>query len=109
MKYYNLVYVKHHDTDRRAFLFSLPMDAEIKKGEKLYVRDRLGEHIVTAFRDSFICSEKSTETLCVANGGYFPPADVVGVVSSVTIRQEVVNKFNGESFPTVQKEEVFPW
>ena len=34
-----------------------------------------------------------TKVLCEANGGYFPPAKVVGTVSTVTISQDMVYKF----------------
>ena len=102
MKYYNLIYCKHHPEDPRAYLYSLPMDMNVKTGERLCVRDRRGEHIVTAFCDNLICSEKMTKVLCEANGGYFPPAKVIGTVQKVTVIQEMVQKFpeySGEEIP----------
>lgn len=102
MKYYNLVYVQHPEYTMRAYLFSLPMDMAVKTGERLCVRDRRGEHIVTAFCDNWICTEKMTKVLCEANGGYFPPAKVIGTVQKVTVIQEMVQKFpeySGEEMP----------
>lgn len=111
MKYYNLVYCKHHDTDRRAYLYSLPMDADIKGGEKLFVKDKKGEHLVTTTSPNFFSSADMTKRLCLNNGGYFPPAEVVGTVDIVTVRQEIVNMFGGESktMDQLKAEEEFPW
>lgn len=99
MKYYNLVYVKHPEYDRRAYLFSLPMDRTVKTGDRLYVRDVRGEHIVTAFCDNWMCTEKMTKVLCEANGGYFPPARVIGTVNTVTVMQDMVNTFEEGELP----------
>lgn len=111
MKYYNLVYAKHHDSDRRAYLYQLPADTDINCGNKLYVEDKRGEHIVTATSPNFFASEELTETLCVNNGGYFPPAKVVGTVDTITVTQEVVNRYDGgfAVMPTDKMEEEFPW
>ena len=95
MKYYNLVYCKHHASDARAYLYSLPMDADVKTGDRLAVKDRHGQHIVTAYCDNWFCSEKLTEVLCVCNGGYYPPAEVIGTVGTVTVTREVINEFKG--------------
>lgn len=102
MKYYNLVYCKHHPEDNRAFLYSLPLDFDVKIGDRLMVRDRRGEHIVTAEYENYLASEKATRMMCEANGGYFPPAKVIGTVQKVTVIQEMVQKFpeyNGEEMP----------
>jgi hypothetical protein len=96
MKYRNLIYCKHHEGDARAFLYELPLEKDVKTGEKLCVRDRRGEHIVTAYCENWLCSDKLTEILCVANGGYFPPAKVIGTVQTVTIRQEIPAYFTVE-------------
>lgn len=105
MRYHNLVYAKHPNFTKRAYLYELPMDMSVMKGKRLCVRDRQGEHIVTAFCDNWVASEHMTKVLCEANGGYFPPAKVVGTVSTVTVTQDVVEKF-----ATEEKEEEFePW
>lgn len=93
MKYFNLVYCKHHPEDRRAYLYRLPLDADVKVGDRLCVHDRRGEHIVTAYYDNFLASERQTQMFCEANGGYYPPANVVGTVRTVTIRQDMVDKY----------------
>lgn len=109
MKYYNLVYAKHHETDRRAYLFSPPLDKDIHSGDRIYVRDKLGDHVVKAFGDNWYCSERMTETICKASGGYYPPASVVGTVDTVTIRQDVVNTFEGETTEIKEEEAYEPW
>ena len=94
MRYRNLIYCKHRpETDRRAYLYELPVDRDVQPGDRLYVRDRRGEHIVTAFCENWLASEKMTKVLCEANGGYFPPAEVIGTVGVVSIRQDVVYRF----------------
>ena len=95
MKYHNLVYCKHHASDARAYLYELPLDADVKTGDRLCVKDRHGEHIVTAHCENWLASAKMTEVLCVCNGGYYPPAQVIGRVNTVTIRQDVTDYFNG--------------
>ena len=42
MRYRNLVYCKHHETDRRAYLYELPLDRDVQLGDRLYVRDKRG-------------------------------------------------------------------
>ena len=93
MKYFNLVYCKHHPEDPRAFLYQLPKDADVKVGDKLCVHDRRGEHIVTAYYENWFCPEAETQMLCEANGGYYPPAKAVGTVRTITFTQEMVDKF----------------
>lgn len=105
MRYRNLIYCKHHDGDRRAYLYEMPLEMDVKPGEKLCVRDLRGEHVVTAFCENWLCSEHMTKVLCEANGGYFPPAEVVGTVSTVTVTQEVVNKFKTD----VEEEGYVQW
>ena len=111
MKYYNLVYAKHHETDRRAYLYQLPMDADINTGNRLCVQDKRGEHFVTATSPNFFASEKLTSILCVNNGGYYPPAPVIGTIDTIKFTQEVVNKFDGSqdvTWPPAKQEEQ-PW
>lgn len=111
MKYHNLVYAKHHETDRRAYLYELPFDADVKALDKLCVIDSHGEQIVTAYCENWLASEKMTKILCMANGGYYPPAQVIGTVDTIRFTQEVVIKFDGAqtvTFPP-EKEEVQPW
>lgn len=96
MKYYNLVFCKHHPEDRRAYVYQLPMEADVTAGQKLYVSDRQGEHTVTVYRDNFFCGATLAKAICEAMGGYFPPAEVVGTIGEVVIRQEVVNRFPGK-------------
>lgn len=96
MKYRNLVYIKHPEEIRRSYLYELPLDADIKGGEKLCVSDRRGEHIGVATSPNFYASETLTKTLCECNGGYYPPAKVIGTVEVITIRQEIVKHFVSE-------------
>ena len=98
MKLHNLIYVKHHDDDARAYLYELPLDETAKTGDKLCVEDRRGEHIVTAFCENFFADARVTEVVCTANGGYYPPAKVVGRVENrtITVSQEIVKRFGGE-------------
>lgn len=109
MKYRNLVYCKHPNFTKRAYLYELPLDKDIRPGDKLCVEDRRGEHIVTAVCENWLASDKITKVLCEANGGYFPPAKVVGVVGVVTVRQEVVTKFENVPEEPEEKEEYNPW
>ena len=102
MKYHNLIYCKHPMYDRRAYLYELPLDMDVKVGDKLCVRDRRGEHIVTAQYDNFLASERHAQMFCEANGGYYPPAKVIGTVSTVTVKQDMVQKF-----PEYEEEQ--PW
>lgn len=94
MKYRNLVYCKHHDSDLRAYLYELPLDKDVRHGDRLYVEDRRGSHTVTAFCENWLCSENMTKVLCEANGGYFPPAQVVGKVTTITVQQEYVSRYD---------------
>lgn len=103
MKYRNLIYCMHPDCSQRAYLYELPLEMDVKTGTKLTVRDRRGEHIVTAFCENWLCSDKITEVLCVANGGYYPPAKVIGTVQTITISQEVPQYF------ATNEEEEQPW
>lgn len=104
MKYRNLVYIKHPEENRRSFLYELPLDADINGGEKLLVRDKRGEHIGVATSPNFYATDELTKTLCEANGGYFPPARVIGVVDTITVTQEIVRKYE-----EVDAKEEFPW
>lgn len=108
MKYRNLIYCKHPNFTKRAYLYELPLDKDVRPGDKLCVKDRQGEHIVTAFCENWLASDKITRVLCEANGGYFPPAKVVGVVGVVTVRQEVVTKFENV-LEEPEEEETQPW
>ena len=98
MKLHNLVYCKHHENDTRAYLYELPLGEAVKTGDKLCVEDRFGEHIIPAFCENFFADDRVTELVCVANGGYFPPAKVIGVVETktITVSQEIVKKFGEE-------------
>ena len=96
MKYRNLVYIKHPEEKRRSFLYELPPDADINGGEKLLVSDKRGEHIGVATSPNFYATDELTKTLCECNGGYFPPAKVVGFVSTITVTQEVVTRYEKE-------------
>lgn len=97
MKHHNLVYCKHHPEDSRAFLYELPLNVSVSDGDRLCVEDRRGEHIVTAFCGNWYSLEDFTEILCVANGGYYPPAKVIGTVGTkeFTVTQDYVEKFDG--------------
>lgn len=103
MEYRNLIYCKHHEGDARAFLYELPLEKDVKTGEKLCVMDRRGEHIVTAYCENWICTDKMTEILCVANGGYFPPAQVVGDVKTVTVTQEIVDRYPAKEAEKIEE------
>lgn len=98
MKHHNLVYCKHHSGDSRAYLYELPANVQVSRGDKLCVEDKRGEHIVTAFCDNWYSQDTFTEILCVANGGYYPPAKVVGRVETktITVTQDVVHKYGEE-------------
>lgn len=95
MRYFNLIYAKHHPTDRRAYLYALPLGEQILPDDRIAVTDKRGEHIVTATHENFYASKATTKMLCEANGGYFPPAAATGVVDTVTVRQEIVRPFSG--------------
>lgn len=103
MKYRNLVYCKHHDSDRRAYLYELPLDKDVHYGDKLCVEDRRGEHIVTAVCENWLCSDRITKILCEANGGYYPPAQVVGKVNTVVVRQEVVDRYPAKEAEKIEE------
>ena len=97
MKYHNLVYIKHPDEKRRSYLYELPLDADIKCGDRILVRDNHGEHIGEATSPNFYCSSTMTKTLCECNGGYYPPAKAIGKVNTIMVYQDVVNTFEEES------------
>lgn len=96
MKLHNLVYCKHTERDNRAFLYDLPLSASVKAGDKLCVKDRMGEHVVTAFCENFFADARVTEIICTANCGYYPPAKAIGATKTITITQECVEKFKWE-------------
>ena len=97
MKHLNLVYCKHHPEDNRAFLYELPASVQVSAGDRLCVEDRRGEHIVTAFCDNWYSLDSFAEILCTANGGYYPPAKVIGKVGTkeFTVTQDYIEKFDG--------------
>lgn len=97
MKLHNLVYCKHHENDVRAYLYELPLGASAKTGDRLCVSDHRGEHVIPAFCENFFADDRVTEILCVANGGYYPPAKVIGTVGTkeFTVTQDYVEKFDG--------------
>ena len=99
MKYRNLVYCKHENFHQRAYLYELPIGEDVHPGSKLCVEDKRGEHVVTAFCENWLASDKMTKVLCEANGGYYPPAKVVGKIKTVTVQQDVV-----ETFPVVEEQ-----
>lgn len=103
MKYRNLVYCKHPNFTKRAYLYELPLDKDIRPGDKLCVEDRRGEHVVTAVCENWLCSDKITKVLCEANGGYFPPAQVVGEVKTVTVTQEIVDKYPAKEAEKIEE------
>lgn len=102
MKYHNLVYIKHPEEKRRSYLYELPLDADINCGDRILVHDKRGEHIGEATSPNFFASDHLTKTLCECNGGYYPPAKAIGTVNTVTVRQDVIERFEKE-------EEIFPW
>lgn len=83
MKMVNLVYCKHKPWQARSYLYELPLTEEVRKGDKLLVEDRHGEHEVEAYFDHFYCSPKLAETICLANGGYYPPAKAIAFVDKL--------------------------
>ena len=97
MKLHNLVYCKHDESHNRAYLYELPLNAEVKAGEKLCVEDRNGEHVIPAFSRNFFADSEVTEIICTANGGYYPPAKAIGKVKTheFTVTQDCVEKFDG--------------
>lgn len=76
--YYNLVYVKFHDGDEKNYIFSIPLDKNVSKGDTLIVKDRCNsEAKVTAVTDNFILISNIAEKVVIGSGGYFPPAKVI--------------------------------
>lgn len=79
--YYNLVYVKFHEDDKKNYIFSLPLDKKVCKRDTLIVKDRCGgEAKVTAVTGSFILISSIAENVVIGSGGFFPPASVLKTV-----------------------------
>lgn len=77
MKYYNLVFINHNDKDKN-YLFQLPKNLLLKKGEKVFVETIQGECVGTAVSDSFIVDKYTAEQIIVGTGAYEPLKDVIG-------------------------------
>lgn len=103
--YYNLVYVKFHEDDKKNYIFSLPLDKKVCKRDTLIVKDRCGgEAKVTAVTGSFILISSIAEKVVIGSGGFFPPAKVLKAVRTEekTISVEYSVDFeNGEDAVTV--------
>ena len=101
MKYFNLVFIKHGQSNKQ-YVFQLPMELEVTKqmiGKVAVCNTRRGQERGTFASENIIVPERAAKAICEACGGSFPPAKVVGRV------QEEVKMF-GQHFV---EETVFPF
>lgn len=67
---FNVVFVTHDsDNDRgRKYIFAVPHDVTIKKGDKLFADTRKGKKIVTAYTNSFKTDKAGLDAMDIMNG-----------------------------------------
>lgn len=74
----NIVIVKHPN-NYRGYIFEVPSDKELKKGDKILVRNKKGIKDVICDCDSFEASENVVNSLAQSFGATFPLAKVIGI------------------------------
>lgn len=77
MKYYNLVFVNHGDSNKN-YLFQVPLNISLKVGEKVFVDTSKGECIGNCVTNSFIVDEHTAEKIMTGTGAYVLK-DVIGL------------------------------
>lgn len=77
-QYYNLVFVKHDENDKKNYLFQAPLAIRLKAGDKVFVETIQGECLGNCVSDSFIVGEHGTASIMMGAGAYYPLKEVVG-------------------------------
>ena len=81
MKHFNLVFIKHGQSNKQ-YVFQLPMDVEVSKqmiGKVAICNTRRGEERGVFASENIILHERAAKAICAACGGYFPPAFITGI------------------------------
>lgn len=72
----HIVFASHGDS--RSFLFFVPSDEQIFRGEVLFVDTVRGETTAMATSDSFWVTQDQAEQIVAGTGAYFPLKGVTG-------------------------------
>lgn len=81
--YYNLVFIGHEGTAKN-YLFKLPLNINLKAGEKVYVNTSRGQDMGVCASNNFIVDEHTTEQIIVGSGAYKPLKEVIGYAQEQT-------------------------
>jgi len=98
----NLVFIKHMG-DARHYLFEVPMDRKLKKGDKVFCDTMYGRRFGECVTDSFYVDDTSRECIVIGCGAYEPLKSVVGyAVEKKVYDQQLFDNlrcYYGESLP----------
>lgn len=99
MQYYNLIFCKRNENDPHACVYQMPLNKSAEAGDKLFVRDRLGEHVMLAVSENHMVGYHLAKDITKFMGGYFPPAWIIGTVGTVTVTREVAERYDDNDAP----------
>ena len=78
---HNLIFAQHLDQPGKNYIFTLPLEKSVKKGEILIATTKKEVmSIVFASSDSFTVDEDNAKSIILDAGGYFPPAKIIASV-----------------------------
>lgn len=80
----HIVFASHGQA--KGYLFVVPSDEQIKRGDRLYVDTIRGESEATADCDSFWVSKEQLDQIVPGTGAYWP-------IKSITGRQVAISSF----------------
>lgn len=72
MHYYNIVYCRHADKPKRRFVFEVPLDVSIGKGDVLLVDTAQGEAMAIATSNNICLPDYEAKQIAENAGAYFP-------------------------------------
>jgi len=73
----NLVFVKHENQDKQ-FLFEVPLDAQLYKGDKVFCNTRYGRSLGICETESFLVDDRVASYIIGAVGAYEPLKQILG-------------------------------
>jgi len=109
MQYFNLIFCKRSKSDPHACVYQMPVGKSAEAGDKLFVKDRLGEHVMEAVSENHLVGGPLAKDITKFMGGYFPPAWIIGTVGTVTVTREVVERYDDNAAPNFTREDACPF
>ena len=79
-KYVHCAFVRHSVNPDRAFLFSVPIEENLKADTNVICYTKYGEKEGRVISDSFLVSEKALESICIAVGAKLPLKPIIGTL-----------------------------